>query len=125
MSILKKCFPLPLYFVTALFFSGCHTGPYIPVETPTSGTIHISVDESFKPVIDSQLKVFESSFPDAHILVDYKPEADCLKDIYNDSTRLVIITRGIDSFRRNIISRILQKRRPFREFWPMMPWRWL
>jgi phosphate transport system substrate-binding protein len=53
------------------------------------------VDESFKPVIDSQLKVFESSFPDAHILVDYKPEADCLRDIYNDSTRLVIITRGL------------------------------
>ncbi len=96
MSILKKCFPVLLYFAAALFSSGCHTGPYIPVETPTSGTIHISVDESFKPVIDSQLKVFESSFPDAHILVDYKPEADCLRDIYNDSTRLVIITRGLN-----------------------------
>jgi phosphate transport system substrate-binding protein len=95
MSILKRCFPLLLYFATALFSSGCHTGPYIPVETPTSGTIHISVDESFKPVIDSELKVFESSFPDAHIIVEYKSEAACLKDIYNDSTRLVIITRGL------------------------------
>jgi phosphate transport system substrate-binding protein len=95
MNILKKCFPLLPYCVSALFSAGCHTGPYIPVETPTSGTIHISVDESFKPVIDSQLKVFESSFPDAHITVDYKPEAACLRDIYNDSTRLVIITRGL------------------------------
>ena len=55
----------------------------------------ISVDESFKPVIDSQLKVFESSFPDAHIIVEYKPEAACLRDLGNDSTRLIIITRGL------------------------------
>jgi phosphate transport system substrate-binding protein len=95
MNIFKRCFPSFQYALVALFFTGCHSGPYIPVETPTSGTIHISVDESFKPVIDSQLKVFESSFPDAHVLVDYKPEAACLKDIYNDSTRLVIITRGL------------------------------
>src|SRR5450432_2149773 len=95
MNILKKCFPLLPYCVSALFSAGCHTGPYVPVETPTTGTIHISVDESFKPVIDSQLKVFESSFPDAHILVDYKPEAACLRDLYGDSTRLVIITRGL------------------------------
>jgi phosphate transport system substrate-binding protein len=95
MNIFKKCFPLFQYVLVVLFLTGCHAGPYIPVETPTSGIIHISVDESFKPVIDSQLKVFESSFPDAHVLVDYKPEAACLRDIYNDSTRLVIITRGL------------------------------
>ena len=64
-------------------------------ETPTHGTIHISVDESFKPVIDSQIKVFESSFPDAHIIVDYEPEAQCLRDLTTDSTRLVLVTRGL------------------------------
>jgi phosphate transport system substrate-binding protein len=53
------------------------------------------VDESFKPVIDSQLKVFESSFPNAHILVDYKPEAACLRDLSNDSVRMIIVTRGL------------------------------
>lgn len=93
---MKKGFPLIIYAVAILSFGGCHSGPGIPVETPTSGTIHISVDESFKPVIDSQLKVFESSFPDAHILVDYKPEAACLRDMYSDSTRLIIITRGLN-----------------------------
>jgi phosphate transport system substrate-binding protein len=94
-NMMKRCFPFIVYAVATLSFTGCHSGPRIPVETPTSGTIHISVDESFKPVIDSQLKVFESSFPDAHVLVDYKPEAACLRDIYTDSTRLIIITRGL------------------------------
>jgi phosphate transport system substrate-binding protein len=39
--------------------------------------------------------VFESSFPDAHVLVDYKAEAACLRDLSNDSVRMVIVTRGL------------------------------
>ena len=95
MNILPKCLPTIVFAVVSLAFTGCHNGSRIPVETPTSGTIRISVDESFKPVIDSQLKVFRSSFPDAKILVDYKPEAACLRDLYNDSVRMVIVTRGL------------------------------
>jgi phosphate transport system substrate-binding protein len=66
-------------------------------ETPTSGTINISVDESFRPVIDSQIKVFESSFPHAVIIPHYKPEAQCLRDLTTDSTRMIIVTRGLSS----------------------------
>jgi phosphate transport system substrate-binding protein len=95
MNIFKRCFPCIVFVLGGVLYTGCHSGPHIQQETPTSGTIHISVDESFKPVIDSQLKVFESSFPDAHILVDYKPEAACLRDLGNDSTRLIIVTRGL------------------------------
>lgn len=71
------------------------SGKHAPQESPTSGTIHISVDESFKPVIDSQLKVFHSQHPDAHIIVHYKPEAECLRDLNVDSIRMVIVTRGL------------------------------
>lgn len=60
-----------------------------------SGTIHISVDESFKPIIDSQIKVFVSQYPDATIIPHYKAEAECLKDLLNDSIRMVIVTRGL------------------------------
>jgi phosphate transport system substrate-binding protein len=95
MNILQKCLPAIAFTVAGLILTGCHSGPRIPVETPTSGNIYISVDESFKPVIDSQLKVFRSSFPNARILVDYKPEAACLRDLYSDSVRMVIVTRGL------------------------------
>jgi phosphate transport system substrate-binding protein len=61
----------------------------------SSGTIHISADESFRPVIDSQIKVFESQFPKARIIAHYKPEAECIKDLLTDSIRMVIITRGL------------------------------
>lgn len=63
-------------------------------DSPSEGTIHISADESFKPIIDSQIQVFESQHPKAHIIVDYKSEAECFKDITNDSTRMIFVTRS-------------------------------
>ncbi len=70
----------------------------LPVtDTLTSGTINISIDESFKPVMDEQIKVFESSYPGSKIIAHYKPEAECLKDILRDSaTRMIIVTRGLN-----------------------------
>lgn len=58
------------------------------------GTIHISCDESFKPVIDEEVKVYEATYPDTRIIVHYKPEAECLKDFGVDSIKMVIATRG-------------------------------
>jgi phosphate transport system substrate-binding protein len=56
-------------------------------------TIYISADESFKPVIDSQIQVYEARHPGTKIIPQYKPEAACIKDLMVDSIRLVIITR--------------------------------
>lgn len=77
--------------------AGCGggNGSKTPQETPTSGTINISVDESYQPVIDSEIKVFESSFPHAHIIAHYKAEAQCLRDLATDSTRMILVTRGL------------------------------
>jgi phosphate transport system substrate-binding protein len=85
------------------WLAGCsgNGGNRIQQETPTSGTIHISVDESFEPVIDSEIKVFNSSFPDAKILVAYKPEAECFRDLTRDSTRMIIVTRGLNPMEEN------------------------
>lgn len=67
-------------------------------DSPKTGTIHISADESFKPVIDEEIKMYESSFPGTKIIADYKPEADCFKDILNNpETRMIIVTRGLNS----------------------------
>lgn len=82
-----------------LIITGCQSKKKTVIfDSPTNGNINISVDESFKPVIDEQVKIFEASYPDTKINVHYKPEAACLKDILMDSaTRLVIVTRGLNS----------------------------
>ncbi len=63
-------------------------------DSPTGGTIHISVDESFKPVISEEIKVYQSSYPQAHIIAEYKSEAECFKDLQNDSVRMIITAQG-------------------------------
>lgn len=62
-------------------------------DTPYRGTIYVSADESFKPIIDEQVKVYEATHTGTHIIIHYKPEAECLKDLFTDSVRMVIATR--------------------------------
>lgn len=90
---------LQLFVVAALlsFSIACNSHQKAPVvDTPNEGTIHISVEQSFKPFIDEQLKVFASSYPKANIIVHYKSEIECIKDLVEDSTRMVIVTRGLE-----------------------------
>jgi phosphate transport system substrate-binding protein len=86
-------------WVLAAVFCGCGSRSNQPItasnDTPAKGVIRISVDEAFKPVIDSQIKVYQSAYPQAQIIAEYKPEADCLNDLNSDSTRMVIVTRGL------------------------------
>lgn len=75
-------------------------------DTQTSGTIRISVDETYKPLIESEIKVFESLYPKAHIIAEYKPEADCFKDLIADSARLIIVTRDFNDQERKFFKEL-------------------
>ena len=86
-----------LFFIPAI--TGCSNESKVGfADSPTKGTIHISVDESFKPIIEEQIKVYEASYPGTKIIADYKSESDCFKDLFSDSSnRMVIVTRGLTS----------------------------
>jgi phosphate transport system substrate-binding protein len=65
-------------------------------DTPLEGTINISADESFSPVIAEQIAMYESTYPKAKLNVQYKTESECLNDFFNDSlTRMAIVTRPL------------------------------
>lgn len=111
----KKVFlRLSVYLITGILMfhiQGCKgdkKGSAYIAETMTSGTIHISVDESFRPVIDSQIKVFMAQNPEAHIIAHYKPEAECMKDLLVDSIRMVIVTRGLSEEEVNFFKDTLE-----------------
>lgn len=104
--LIKKNVNILFLLFGLLFFAGCKSYDEQKKELPdtrTSGTIHVSADESFKPIIDAQVQVFESNNPKAHIIVDYKPEAECLRDLGVDSVRMVIATRGYSDEEENFI----------------------
>lgn len=89
---------LMLALAPFMMLSSCSGGEQrVDLDTADSGTIHISVDESFKPVIDSEIQVYEALHPKTKIIAEYKPEAECFKDLKNDSTRMIIVTRPLST----------------------------
>ena len=92
------------YFFLFLILSSCRSDENNPrSDYRDKGTINISADESFKPVIEAQVQVYEADYPDVKLKVHYKPEADCLNDLSVDSVRMIIVTRRISEGERNFL----------------------
>ena len=89
LSLLTVC------IAAAFIFTSCGENPNEPKDTLTSGTITISADETYKPVIEEQKRVFDTSFPDAHINIEYKSEAECFNDYFAGKVRLILVTREL------------------------------
>ena len=83
-----------LSFVFAFVLVSCEEAPK-NADNLGKGTIDISVDESYQPVIDEQLRIFDSSYPDAKINIHYKPEAECFKDYFENKARIILVTRPL------------------------------
>jgi len=64
-------------------------------DTPTTGNIRISVDETFKPIVQAEIQVFEGIYRYAKINASYEPETEIFKDILKDSVRLIISSRKL------------------------------
>lgn len=64
-------------------------------ETPTRGDIKISVDESYQPIIDSEIYAFSSFYQYARITPSYKPEVDIINDLMNDSVKLIVTNKQL------------------------------
>lgn len=73
-----------------LWSCGGTTDPKKVDETPTRGDIRISVDDSYKLLIDAELDVFMNHYKYAHITPQYKPERDVITDFINDSVRTIV-----------------------------------
>ncbi len=79
--------------LSVLLFS-CDDRPAHP-DTLGKGEIDISADETYRPVIEEQSRVFDSSFPDAKVHIHYKPEAECFKDYFAKKARIILVTREL------------------------------
>ena len=67
-----------------------------PDDTPTTGEITISVDETLKPLIESEANTFNKIYEYAKVNVNYKPEADAFNDLMNGKIRLIIVARSLN-----------------------------
>ena len=74
----------------------CNSGkPKDILDTPTSGNIKISVDESFQPLIDTEVYTFTSLYQRTQIKPEYKPEFDVVNDFMDDSVKVIVSSRKL------------------------------
>ncbi len=92
----KMRYPLiGLLFIIASCTGGGKTGV---TETPTRGSIKITVDESFQPLIDTEVFTFTHLYANAKIKPQYKPEYDVINDFMNDSVKVIVTSKKLTDY---------------------------
>jgi phosphate transport system substrate-binding protein len=84
--------------ISLLFLASCGSGGSGPEETPTRGNIKISVDESFQPLMDSEVFTFIHLYKNASIKPMYKPEYDVINDFMNDSVKVMVTSKKLSDY---------------------------
>lgn len=94
----------------AIAVASCN-GPGTPgaQDTPTTGDVAISVDETFAPILQAQVDTFSKLYPSAHVKASFQPEEKVMLDLINDKVKLAVVTRDLnaeekESFAKQTIS---------------------
>ncbi|WP_046244869.1 PstS family phosphate ABC transporter substrate-binding protein [Hymenobacter terrenus] len=66
-------------------------------DTPTSGTVAVSVDETFAPVLQAQVDTFAKLYPSAHVKMSFQPEEKVMLDLINDKVKLAVVSRELNA----------------------------
>ena len=81
---------------TALVLAACKQKPKDGrTDTYTSGTVAIAADESFQPIVQEEIDVFEALYPLADIVPHYVTEVEAVNLLLKDSLRLAITSRRL------------------------------
>jgi phosphate transport system substrate-binding protein len=73
-----------------------------PKDTLSKGAIDIAADETFMPAIEQEKIIFDSSYPDAHISIHYKPESACFQDYFDKKAHLILVTRELSAAEKKL-----------------------
>lgn len=64
-------------------------------DTYSSGTIKFVSDESFSPIIEEEIEVFQHIYPNAKLIPQYTNELDAVNMLMKEQTHLAITTRRL------------------------------
>jgi len=81
-------------FILLLLF-GCSGSGTKDMDTPTSGRIKVSIDDSYRLLMEAEIYTFESLYKYAHVDTMFKPEGDVFEDFMNDSVPLIVVNRKL------------------------------
>jgi phosphate transport system substrate-binding protein len=82
-----------------IIFTSCNQmGKKGTNETPTRGSVRISVDESFQPIMEAEIFTFMHLYPSAEIKASFKAEADVIDDFMNDSVKVIVTSKKLTDY---------------------------
>lgn len=87
-------------FVSLLVLNGCSSGN---LDNPRNGTVAISADESYRPLVQALTSAYEGIFPAAHFDVIYRPEQESILSLLQDSSRLAFTSRPLNAKEKEMI----------------------
>lgn len=73
----------------------CQSNTNGATDTPTAGTVAVSVDETFAPILQAQADTFQKLYPNAHLRISYQPEEKVMLDLINDKVKLAVVARDL------------------------------
>ncbi len=95
-KILRSVISFLFLGILPVILFSCNSGKKKDIaDTPTSGNIKISVDESFQPLIDTEVYTFTSLYQRAQIKPEYKPEVDVVNDFMDDSVKVIVTSKKL------------------------------
>ena len=86
-----------LSFVLILGLQACKPKPAAYNDTFAEGNAKFAADESFEPIVDQENYIFKALDPKAHPEIIYKPENMVVNMLLQDSVRVAILSRTLDS----------------------------
>jgi len=95
---MKKSISVLLFISFSLFFVACNKKQELKhqKETILEGTATVLVDETLTPLIEAQTQIFESKYK-ATIKIDSKSEAEVIQALVNDTSRIAILARKLNT----------------------------
>jgi phosphate transport system substrate-binding protein len=89
---------IPLLGLLLLLASCGGMGKTATNETPTRGNIRILADESFQPLIETEVFTFTHLYTGAKIKPAYKPEYDVINDFMKDSVKVIVTSKKLSDY---------------------------
>ena len=88
-----------LLIILILILASCTGGSKSVLnETPTRGNIRITADESFQPLIETEVFTFTHLYENAKIKPQFKPEYDVVNDFMNDSVKVIVTSKELSDY---------------------------
>jgi phosphate transport system substrate-binding protein len=96
---------LIVVFLVILFYA-CNQSnhPKDTKETILKGTTTVLVDETFKPIVEDQIEVFESKY-EAKIKLDAKSENEVIRAFVKDTASIAILSRTLTNEEMKVFDR--------------------